>query len=98
MPTDLMNLPLRRQAVTPSRYNPAMSYTVTLWCGCHVYVSCNPETRVAHSRVVEQRGRTCPVKRHETGARLWLWELLPDPRGAAQVAVQLDGADQTVRR
>src|SRR5512138_2781054 len=31
----------------------AMSYTVTLWCGCSVHVSCNSTTRIAHTRVVE---------------------------------------------
>ena len=59
-----------------------MSYTVNLWCGCRVYVACNPATKVAHSRVVKRRGDACPVRRHEAGARLWLWELLPDPRAA----------------
>lgn len=57
-----------------------MSYSVTLWCGCTVYVSCNPATGLAHSRIVESRGRTCTVRRHDVGARLWLWELLPDQR------------------
>lgn len=56
-----------------------MSYNVTLWCGCAVYVSCHPKTRLAHTRIVETRGQTCPVRRHEVGARLWLWELLPPP-------------------
>ena len=62
-----------------------MSYSVTLWCGCRVYVACHPQTRLAHSRVVEQRGGACPIRRHEVGARLWLWELLPDPRSSAAV-------------
>jgi len=57
-----------------------MSYTVTLWCGCAVYVSCHPKTRLAHTRIVESRGDRCPVRRHDVGARLWLWELLPDSR------------------
>jgi hypothetical protein len=57
-----------------------MSYTVTLWCGCAVYVSCNPKTRLAHTRIVESRGESCRVRKHEVGARLWLWELLPDGR------------------
>jgi hypothetical protein len=76
-----------------------MSYTVTLWCGCRVYVSCHPLTRVAHSRIVERRGETCPVRRHETGARLWLWELLPDPRAAAVTPVPVeDVTDQPIVR
>jgi hypothetical protein len=61
-------------------HDPPMSYTVTLWCGCRVYVSCNPATGIAHSRIVEAHDKACPIKRHEVGARLWLWELLPDRR------------------
>jgi hypothetical protein len=61
-----------------------MSYTVTLWCGCQVYVSCHPVTRLARSRIVERRGAACPIRRHEAGTRLWLWELLPDPRGVRE--------------
>ena len=57
-----------------------MSYTVVLWCGCTVYVSCNPQTRLANARIVERKGERGPNRRHEVGARLWLWELLPDPR------------------
>lgn len=57
-----------------------MSYTITLWCGCRVYVSCSPSTNTAHARVVERRGPDCRERRHQTGARLWLWEMLPDPR------------------
>ena len=57
-----------------------MSYTLTLWCGCRVYVSCDPRTRVAHHRIVERRGDCCTDRRHHIGLRLRLWELLPDPR------------------
>ena len=56
-----------------------MSYNVSLWCGCVVYVSCHPETGLAHTRIIEIRGAACPVRNHEVGARLWLWELLPVP-------------------
>ena len=56
-----------------------MSYTLTIPCGCSVYVSCHPLTRVAHARIVERRGTACPMRRHVVGARVWLWELLPDP-------------------
>jgi len=64
-----------------------MSYTVALWCGCTVYVACNPQTRIAHSRVVERRGPMCRIRTHEVGARLWLWELLPDPRAVSQPTI-----------
>lgn len=70
----------------PVAHNGRMSYTVTLWCGCKVYVSCNPATGLAHSRIVEARGAVCPVRRHEVGARLWLWELLPEPTGQVETA------------
>jgi hypothetical protein len=56
----------------------AMSHTLTLQCGCCVYVSCHPATGVAHTRIIERRAPRCPVRRHEVGARVWLWELLPD--------------------
>lgn len=58
----------------------SQSYTITLWCGCQVYVACHPRTRLAHARIIETRGRCCRVRRHEIGARVWLWEMLPDPR------------------
>jgi hypothetical protein len=73
-------LPTRLAIVTFPPHHAPMSHTVTLWCGCSVYVSCHPQTGIAHSRIVEARGSGCPVKRHEIGARVWLWELLPDPR------------------
>jgi hypothetical protein len=56
-----------------------MSYTLTLQCGCVVYVSAHPKTRIAHTRVIQSRGINCSVRRHEIGLRLFLWELLPDP-------------------
>jgi len=56
-----------------------MSYTLTLQCGCVVYVSAHPKTRIAHTRVIQSRGSHCSVRRHEIGLRLYLWELLPDP-------------------
>lgn len=55
-----------------------MSYTLTLPCGCVVYVSCHPQTGIAHTRVIESRDPSCRVRRHDVGARLYLWELLPD--------------------
>jgi hypothetical protein len=56
-----------------------MSYNLTLQCGCQVYVSCDPQTRIAHSRVIETRSTDCRVRRHAVGLRLHLWEILPDP-------------------
>ncbi|MGE3707819.1 MAG: hypothetical protein AB7I13_21300 [Vicinamibacterales bacterium] len=55
-----------------------MSYTLTLDCGCSVYVSCDPKTQAAHTRVLERRGSACPIRKHEVGFRLYLWDLLPD--------------------
>jgi hypothetical protein len=47
-----------------------MSYSITLRCGCSVYVSCHPHTHVAHTRVIEARGALCTERRHERGVRL----------------------------
>jgi hypothetical protein len=60
-----------------------MSYTLPLPCGCVAYVSCWPETGVAHTRVIEFKAQTCPVRTHERGAKIYLWELLP-PRVASE--------------
>ena len=55
-----------------------MCYTVTMGCGCQVYVSCHPRTNVAHTRVIERRGTRCGVRQHEIGFRLQLWEMLAE--------------------
>jgi hypothetical protein len=61
-----------------------MSYTLTLQCGCVVYVARNPATHVAHTRILQSRGQACTHRRHEVGLRLYLWELLPPrPNGQA---------------
>jgi hypothetical protein len=57
-----------------------MSYNLTLQCGCVVYVSAHPKTRIAHTRIIQTRGPECRVRRHEIGLRLYLWEILPDPQ------------------
>ena len=57
-----------------------MSYILTLQCGCLVYVACHPKTRIGHTRVIQTRGRDCRQRRHHIGERLYLWEILPDPR------------------
>ena len=65
-----------------------MSYNLTLECGCVVYVSCHPQTGVAHTRVIEQRGPSCHQRLHDRGKRLWLWDLLPDPHASHRVAAR----------
>jgi hypothetical protein len=55
-----------------------MSHNLTLYCGCVVYVACHPHTGVAHTRILEHRHPLCPVRKHEIGFRLALWELLPE--------------------
>ena len=60
-----------------------MSHTITLYCGCLVYVACDPRSGVAHTRVLERRHPQCGVRKHEVGLKLALWELLPDPQRAA---------------
>jgi hypothetical protein len=65
-----------------------MSYTLTLHCGCRIYVACHPRTRIAHTRVVERRDPRCATRRHEVGTRLWLWELLPTATDRVSVAFE----------
>jgi hypothetical protein len=55
-----------------------MSYTLILQCGCVLYVACDPKTDVPHTRVVESRGANCRSRKHDVGARVYLWEILPD--------------------
>lgn len=62
-----------------------MSYTLTLDCGCQVYVACDPKTQVPHTRILESRGSTCAVRKHEVGLRMNVWDLLPDHGPARQV-------------
>ena len=63
-----------------------MSYNLLLDCGCTVYVACHPQTKEAHTRIIEFRGTRCAVRRHEVGLKLYVWELLPE-RAAASLAV-----------
>jgi hypothetical protein len=62
-----------------------MSYNVTLGCSCRVYVSVDPRTLVAHTRVIESRGGACRDRRHDIGARLKVCELLAEERSQAPV-------------
>jgi hypothetical protein len=62
-----------------------MSYNISLQCGCVVYVSCHPKTRIAHTRVIQSRGTDCRIRRHDVGLHLYLWEILPDPGHRARL-------------
>lgn len=62
-----------------------MSYNLTLPCGCTIYVSCDPKTQLAHTRVIERRGQRCPIRLHDVGQRVYLWELLPELPGRGLV-------------
>ena len=56
-----------------------MSYTVTLSCGCEVYVACAPWTGLAHTRIIECKPIGCRIGSHGVGVRLQLRELLAYP-------------------
>jgi len=56
-----------------------MGYSLTLPCGCLVYVACDPHTGLAHTRTIDRRGLHCGRLGHEFGSRVYLWDLLPDP-------------------
>jgi len=71
-----------------------MSYTLPLPCGCTAYVSCAPDTGMAHTRIIEFRHAACLVRRHERGTKVFLWDLLPEPRA---VEVQVAGVTRMVR-
>ena len=66
-----------------------MSYTLTIGCGCVVYVASHPRTTIVHTRIVERRGSDCRVRAHDTGVRLQLWELLPEPQPARIATVRV---------
>jgi hypothetical protein len=74
-----------------------MSYTLSLRCGCSVYVSCHPVTGIAHTRIIQAVGPRCRVRRHAVGARLALWELLPDPTHETRVVFVSNGAELVAR-
>ena len=65
-----------------------MSHTLMLPCGCLVYVACNPLTAVAHTRVIEKRGAFCGVRAHWIGARIFIWEILPERKEGELEALQ----------
>jgi hypothetical protein len=71
-----------------------MSYDLTLQCGCVVYVSAHPTTRVVHTRIIQSRGGDCRVRRHEVGLRLYLWELLPEP--STRLPIDDLGSDNSI--
>ena len=79
--------PKHGRNVTAAHYLVCMSHNLTLYCGCIVYVACHPRTGVAHTRVLESRHPRCPVRKHEVGVRLAVWELLPDPLSQAAHAL-----------
>ena len=73
-----MRLRRRREAVKAIRYNGhGMSYTLTLDCGCTVYVSAALTGSMIPTRVLQSRDPDCRVEGHRVGVRIWLWELLP---------------------
>ena len=85
-----------------------MSYEITLWCGCRLYVACHPETGVAHSRIIERRMAVWPTTaassiprplaaRMLAGALLESMRWWEDHRSAATPA-QMDAAFHELAR
>ena len=77
-----------------------MSYTLTIGCGCLVYVASHPRTKIVHTRIIERRGGECRVRAHDVGVRLQLWKLLPDPEPARRAGahITMSGAATERRR
>jgi hypothetical protein len=74
-----------------------MSYNVTLGCSCRVYVSVDPRTEVAHTRVIESRGEECRDRHHDVGVRLRSPELMPDERSQSPVVEHVFGTREPCR-
>src|SRR5262245_23479288 len=94
---------IRRSHLTDTQpgYGATMSYTVSLRCGCQVYVSCHPRSGVAHTRVIEFRSSQCSIRSHDVGVRIPAWELLryePDEPCETGAPVAQSSALQPVRR
>lgn len=55
-----------------------------------------PITGIARTRILERRSRQRTIRKHEVGARMSLWELLPSTRDAPtlQRTAQLDAASR----
>jgi len=85
---------------TDHPYCGAMSYTVSLGCGCQVYVSCHPRSGVAHTRVIEFRSTRCAIRTHDVGVRIPAWELLPyEPDDAFDAdGLPVVGVEERLRR
>jgi hypothetical protein len=58
----------------------AMGYDLRLHCGCVLHVTGDPGVRAWRRRVIIARGVRCAMEQHQTGRRLFLWQLLPQPR------------------
>ena len=92
--TELM-LRIRRSHPTDTQplYCGGMSYTVSLGCGCQVYVSCHPRSGVAHTRIIEFRSSRCAIRSHDVGVRIPAWELHryepADPSKAEMAPIRL---------
>ena len=69
-----------------------MSYNLLLDCGCTVYVACEPKTKEAHTRIIEFRGASCAVRKHDVGLKLYVWELLPERAPARPAVLDWDAA------
>jgi hypothetical protein len=57
-----------------------MSDRVRLACGCTARIESATRTRL-----IEIRHERCREKDHRPGGRVWLWELLVDPRQTAML-------------
>ncbi len=89
-----------------------MSYNVALQCGCVVYVSCHPDTGLAHTRVLERRGGDCSIRAHEIGLHVQAADVADLPCAVAppvedtatraltggQAVGSLSGTAETMRR
>ena len=52
-----------------------MTNLIKLACGCTARID-----TASRTRVIETREERCTERHHVPGGRVWLWELLVDPR------------------
>lgn len=61
-------------------YNGFMAYSLVLPCGCQISVTCDPQTGLVHTRVIDLPGPNCHRRGHARGTRVYLWDILPAKR------------------
>ena len=57
-----------------------MAYSLVLPCSCKISVTCDPQTGLVYTRVIDLPGPNCHRRGHAQGTRVYLWDILPPKR------------------